>query len=76
MSDPPQHRPSTTQSWRETELSGPGSALTAHVRWGVYLLLIAIAVGNMSGRLLSVNSVDKVQLEAARIKDRLAGVRK
>ena len=76
MSDAPQPRPSDVKAPRESELSGPGSALTANVRWGVYLLLIAIAVGNMTGRLLSVNSVDKVQLEAARIKDRLAGARK
>ena len=51
-------------------LPAPRSQL--HVRWGIYLLLIAIAVGNMTGRLLSVNSVDKVQLEATRIKDRLS----
>jgi hypothetical protein len=46
-------------------------ALAARVRWGVYLVLIAIAVGNMSGRLLAVNSVDRVQLEAARIREAL-----
>ncbi len=52
-------------------LSAPSSVLSASARWGIYLLLIAIAVGNMTGRLLSVNSVDKVQLEFARIRDRL-----
>ena len=31
----------------------------ARLRWGVYLLLMAVAVGNISGRLLAVNSVDK-----------------
>jgi hypothetical protein len=31
----------------------------ARLRWGVYLILIAIAVGNMTGRLLAVNSVDR-----------------
>jgi hypothetical protein len=45
--------------------------LPANVRWGVYLLLIAIAVGHMTGRLLSVNSVDKVQLESTRLRERL-----
>lgn len=35
----------------------------ARLRWGVYLVLIAIAVGNMTGRLLAVNSVDKIGLE-------------
>ncbi len=41
------------------------------LRWGVYLVLIAVAVGNMTGRLLAVNSVDKIQLESYRIKARL-----
>src|SRR5688500_5896485 len=43
----------------------------ARLRWGVYAVLIAVAVGNMSGRLLAVNSVDKAQLEAFRINERL-----
>jgi hypothetical protein len=43
----------------------------AHRRWGLYCVLIAVAVGNMTGRLLSVNAVDKVQLEAFRINERL-----
>jgi hypothetical protein len=43
----------------------------AHLRWGVYAVLIAVAVGNMSGRLLAVNSVDKAQLESFRIKERM-----
>jgi hypothetical protein len=49
---------------------------SAHLRWGVYAVLIAVAVGNMSGRLLAVNSVDKAQLEAFRIKERLDRERK
>ncbi len=58
------------------QLDSPsGSPLAARTRWGVYLLLIAIAIGNMSGRLLSVNSVDKVQLEAARLKQHVADKR-
>src|SRR5262245_49371044 len=48
----------------------PADSLT-RLRWGVYLVLIAVAVGNMTGRLLSVNSVDKVQLEDFRIRERL-----
>lgn len=43
----------------------------ARLRWGVYLVLIAVAVGNMTGRLLAVNSVDKAQLEAVRLRERL-----
>src|SRR3954467_5126429 len=57
------------------DLASQSALLPARTRWGVYLLLIAIAVGNMTGRLLSVNSVDKIQLEAARIKERLASER-
>lgn len=33
------------------------------LRWGVYWLLIAIALGGVSGRILAVNSVDYVRLE-------------
>ena len=33
------------------------------VRWGAYLILIAIAVGGMTGRILSVNAVDRLRLE-------------
>jgi hypothetical protein len=44
---------------------------TAPLRRGMYLLLIAVAVGNMTGRLLAVNSIDKIQIEADRIRQRL-----
>jgi hypothetical protein len=47
----------------------------ARLRWGVYLVLIAVAVGNMTGRLLAVNSVDKAALEAYRINERLGSER-
>jgi hypothetical protein len=33
------------------------------LRWGVYGLLIALAVGSMTGRILAVNSVDYARLE-------------
>src|SRR5256885_10761976 len=56
--------------------AAPSSLLAAGTRWGVYLLLIAIAIGNMTGRLLSVNSVDKVQLEAAKLRENLDRQRK
>src|SRR4051812_5198201 len=52
------------------------STLPARTRWGVYLLLIAIAVGNMTGRLLSVNSVDKIQLEVTKLRENLDHQRK
>jgi hypothetical protein len=43
-----------------------GEDPAARLRWGIYLLLIAIATGSMAGRLLAVNSVDKAALEARR----------
>jgi hypothetical protein len=47
------------------------TVLSARVRWSVYLLLIAIAVGNMTGRLLAVNSVDRTMLEIVRVREAL-----
>ena len=38
----------------------------AQLRWGVYTLLIALAVGNMAGRLMAVNSVNRADLERHR----------
>jgi hypothetical protein len=35
----------------------------ASLRWGVYAIFIALAVGSMTGRLLSVNSINRVDLE-------------
>jgi hypothetical protein len=37
----------------------PSDDRLAQLRWGVYSILIAVAVGNMAGRLLAVNSVDR-----------------
>jgi hypothetical protein len=74
MIEAPEHQAASTMERAARERSSfsvAGSLLPANVRWGIYLLLIAIAVGNMTGRLLSVNSVDKVQLESFRIKERL-----
>src|SRR5688500_1763067 len=33
------------------------------LRWGIYWILIGLAVGNMAGRILTVNSVDQNALE-------------
>jgi hypothetical protein len=44
-------------------MNGTAEEKSARLRWGVYLVLIAVAVGNMTGRLLAVNSVDKIGLE-------------
>ncbi len=42
-----------------------------HLRRGIYAVMIAIAVGHMSGRILAVNSVDAEDLSQARIAERL-----
>jgi len=76
MSDDLAPNPTNAGGVADPRLATSSLLLPASTRWGVYLLFIAIAVGSMAGRLLSVNSVDKVQLEAARIKDRLASERK
>ncbi len=44
-------------------MSPQGSAAQTSLRWGIYAILIAIAVGNMTGRLLSVNSINRIDLE-------------
>jgi hypothetical protein len=43
----------------------------ARLRWGIYSLLMAVALGNMAGRLLAVNSVDKIRIEEDRIGQRI-----
>ena len=44
-------------------MSAASSDSNASLRWGVYLLLITLAVGNMSGRLFSVNSTNRADYE-------------
>lgn len=44
-------------------MSSQGGDSNATLRWGIYAILIAIAVGNMTGRLLSVNSINRIDLE-------------
>jgi hypothetical protein len=58
------------------ESAAPTCVLSARVRWGIYLLLIAIAIGNMTGRILAVNSVDKIQQETGRFRDSIERQRK
>jgi len=43
----------------------------ARIRCAVYGLLIALATGNMTGRILAVNAVDVIRLEEYRIQQRL-----
>lgn len=49
---------------------------TRRLRLGVYALLIALAAGNMSGRLLAVNAVNRQELETSRISQRVAAAEK
>jgi hypothetical protein len=44
-------------------MTAPGGDPNASLRWGVYLILIVISVGTMTGRLLSVNSINRIDLE-------------
>lgn len=44
-------------------------------RWYVYYLLILITLGQMTGRLFAVNSVDYIRLESHRINQRMAAFR-
>lgn len=53
----------------------PADPGPARYRWSVYALLIAVAVGQTSGRLLAVNSVDRLALEKERIESRIADLR-
>jgi hypothetical protein len=50
----------------------PGDDATRKLRRGVYALLIALAVGNMAGRLLAVNSASRMELEQHLIARRTA----
>ncbi|HEX6964056.1 MAG TPA: hypothetical protein VF175_19465, partial [Lacipirellula sp.] len=50
----------------------PPSDSRAQLRWGVYAILIALAAGNMTGRLLAVNAVNRQELESAQISRRVA----
>lgn len=49
---------------------------TRRLRLSVYALLIALAAGDMSGRLLAVNAVNRQELEVSRIGQRLAAAEK
>ena len=46
------------------------------LRWGIYTLLIALAVGNMTGRLMAVNSVNRADLQKHLIRQDTARVEK
>lgn len=48
-----------------------GGDPTRRLRVGVYAVLIALAVGNMAGRILAVNAVNRAELESATIAQRL-----
>lgn len=49
---------------------------SARLRWGVYYLLIALAIGNMTGRLMAVNSVNRQDLQKHLIRQDLERTKK
>ena len=49
-----------------------GADPTRRLRIGVYVILIALAAGDISGRLLAVNAVNRQELETSRINQRVA----
>ncbi len=51
--------------------SSDGTNQAQQLRWAIYTLLIAVAVGQWSGRILSVNTVDLARLEGYRIQQRM-----
>lgn len=53
-----------------------GATDNAALRRAIYLILMALALGNMLGRILAVNSVDNVQLDDNRIRRELDAYRK
>jgi len=52
----------------------PPSDPRAQLRWGIYALLIALAVGNMTGRLMSVNAENRADLQKHLIRQDLQRV--
>lgn len=49
---------------------------TRRLRLGVYALLVALSAGDMAGRLLAVNAVNRQELETSRVSQRLAAAEK
>jgi hypothetical protein len=47
-----------------------------NLRWSFYVLLIALATGEMTGRLLAVNSVNRIDLERSAISKRIGSLEK
>lgn len=48
-------------------MSSDERRVAADLRWGVYAILIAVAAGNMTGRLLAVNAVNRAEMEKSSI---------
>ena len=44
-------------------MSAVASDQNAALRWGIYVIMFALAMGNMTGRLISVNSVNRAEME-------------
>jgi hypothetical protein len=53
-----------------------GDDPTRRLRIGVYGVLIALAAGNMTGRLMAVNSVNRIELEQHLVSQRIAALQR
>ncbi len=53
-------------------MEGGSHDVCRQLRWAAYSLLMALAAGNMLGRILAVNAVNTIDLERHRIAQRLA----
>jgi hypothetical protein len=56
-------------------MNGDADHSRARLRWAIYWLLIALAAGQMTGRILAVNSVDLNKLQVYRIQSELSKTR-
>ncbi len=57
-------------------MTGPSSDSARRLRTGVYAVLIALAAGNLLGRLMAVNSVNRQELEQYLVGQRVAELQK
>lgn len=58
-------------STEETSAADRSQESRSQFRWCAYWLLIALAIGATSGRILSVNSIDRIKYQQERIKEEL-----
>ena len=69
MSHPAEHDDSVERndSAGTKKSPDPSDVRARNLRWAAYWLMIALAIGNMAGRILAVNSVNLTKVEESRI---------